>query len=123
MVVTNSPFGKQLDFSEVNNLCYLVGWSLKAGNTDYKVCVRETTFNELLPTLSEYSKLTILKEYKVNALKHPSEVVFKTIKVVESVFRRWAPAITKVKTPKHFCFLRSLLKLNIMCLVHAILLG
>ena len=93
-----------LDSADSNSLYYLTGWSLKVVNNSCDACCISTLSSEPLDSLVEHSKLTVLKEYKLNALRHPTAAVFEMVHSAELVFRQWQNAITEVKNVKEFMF-------------------
>ena len=85
-----------LDLCELNSLYYLCGWSLKCV-PKCEDCVKSTISPSPVPSLSYASDLTERKEYKLNALRHPTEKVFLMFNDVEKVFLLWRDTITEVQ--------------------------
>lgn len=93
---------KDLDCSDLASLYYLAGWSLKVIDSSCESCSNACLSPQPLSCLAEEAKLTVLKEYSTNALRHPTAVVYKMLKLVETVFVQWKPALTEVKNGKEF---------------------
>lgn len=102
VVVTSNELVNGLDSSDSNSLYYITGWSLKAVKTTCDACCSSAISEKPLDLLAEHSKLTVLKEYKVNALRHPTVLVFQMLQSAELVFRQWKSAITEVENVKSF---------------------
>ena len=77
------------------------GWALKALPGGCDKCASAVSRGPD-STLREMSTLTTMKEYRVEALRHPSAVTFALLLKVEKVFRRWRAAISEVLHPRDF---------------------
>jgi len=88
----------ELDVAEQNILYYLTGWGLNVVPTNYKECSEAYIATTPSEALTIQSELSILKEYKANALRNPTPLSYDLIQSVEKTFVVWQDAITEVKS-------------------------
>ena len=93
---------RDLDRGELNAIYYIVGRSLKVVDESCATCTEATWMSTPFPVLQNHSQLTILKEYRENALRHPTPLVFYFIQEADRAFRGWEIAITEVEDVKQF---------------------
>lgn len=102
IVVSNADNLEDLDSADSNVVYYLAGWSLKVVDSTCKDCRFATISDSPTPQLASYSKLTKLKEYKTDVLRHPTLTIFEMLSEVEKVFKLWRSEITKIPDVKAF---------------------
>ena len=93
---------------------------MKALDGDCAVCSQAINGNPD-PELEHAASLTRLKEYRENALRHPSVTAYQTLISAEKVYRMWKSAITDVKIRVHHCSRHSIAQHLFVCTVYCII--